>query len=122
MRSADGTHLLLHDPIVLLLLRRRFQSLPRQLTPQEVHEDVAQRLEVVPPRLLDSEMSVDGGVSGGSRQVLVLSVRDVEMRLGVSVLLGESKVDDVDLVASLADTHQAGEGARKEEVSRTKGK
>ena len=51
-------------------------------------------------------MSVDRGVAGGTSQVLVLSVRDVEVCLGVPVLLGETKVDHVDLVASLADAHE----------------
>ena len=51
-------------------------------------------------------MGVDGGVTSGTSQVLVLSVRDVEVGLGVPVLLGETKVDHVDLVAPLADTHE----------------
>ena len=51
-------------------------------------------------------MSVDAGVSSGTGQVLVLSVRNVKMRLGISILLGESEIDDVDLVSSLADPHQ----------------
>lgn len=51
-------------------------------------------------------MRVDTRVPRRSRQVLVLPVRDVEVGLGVAVLLGKSKVDHVDLVASLADTHQ----------------
>lgn len=57
-------------------------------------------------------MGVDGGVPRGSGEVLVLSVRDVKVSLGVSVLLGESEVDDVDLISSLADSHEAegGEG------------
>lgn len=54
----------------------------------------------------DSEMSVDGGIAGRSGQVLVLSVGDVEVRLGVTVLLGKTKVDNIDLVATLADTHE----------------
>lgn len=113
-------HLLFHDPVVLLLLGRRLESLPGKLTSEEVHEDVAERLEVVPSRLLDSEMGVDRRVSGGSGQVLVLSVGDVEVRLGIPVLLGESKVDDVDLVASLSDTHEevVGLDVSVDEVSR----
>ena len=51
-------------------------------------------------------MGVDGGVTSGTGQVLVLSVRDVEVGLGVPVLLGETEVDHVDLVAPLADTHE----------------
>jgi hypothetical protein len=51
-------------------------------------------------------VGVDGGVTSGTSQVLVLSVRDVEVGLGVPVLLGETKVDHVDLVAPLADAHE----------------
>jgi hypothetical protein len=51
-------------------------------------------------------VGVDGGVTSGTSQVLVLSVRDVEVGLGVPVLLGETEVDHVDLVAPLADTHE----------------
>lgn len=51
-------------------------------------------------------MGVDTGVPSRSRQVLVLAVRNVQVSLGVTVLLGESKVDDVDLVSTLADSHE----------------
>ena len=51
-------------------------------------------------------MGIDAGITGGARQVLVLSVRDMEVSLGVTVLLGETKVDDVDLVAALPDPHE----------------
>lgn len=51
-------------------------------------------------------MGVDGGVTSGTSQVLVLSVRDVEVCLRVPVLFGETKVDNVDLVAPLADAHE----------------
>lgn len=54
----------------------------------------------------DSKVSVDGGIPGRSGQVLVLSVGNVEVRLGVTVLLGETKVDNIDLVTTLADTHE----------------
>lgn len=51
-------------------------------------------------------MGVDGGVTGRACQVLVLSVRNVEVSLGVSVLLGQTEIDHVDLVATLANAHQ----------------
>ena len=51
-------------------------------------------------------MSVDAGIAGGSGQVLVLSVRNVEVSLGITVLLGQTKVDDVDLVSALANAHE----------------
>lgn len=107
MSMLRATYLFFHDSVVLLLLGRSFKTLPRKLASEEVHEDVTKRLKVVSPRLLDTKMGVDRGVSSSTRQVLVLTVGDVKVSLGVSVLLGKSEIDDVDLVASLADAHQA---------------
>jgi hypothetical protein len=57
-------------------------------------------------RRTDTQVGVDAGIAGGTSQVLVLSVRDVEVRLGIAVLLGQTEVDHVDLVAALADAHE----------------
>lgn len=54
----------------------------------------------------NAKMGVDGGITSGTRQVLVLSVWDVEVSLRVTVLLRQTKVDNIDLVATLANTHQ----------------
>jgi len=51
-------------------------------------------------------VSVDGGVSRGTREVLVLPVRNVQVGLRVAVFLGETKIDHVHLVTAFADTHQ----------------
>jgi hypothetical protein len=51
-------------------------------------------------------MSVDAGIAGGTSQVLVLSVRNVEVRLGIAVLLGQTEIDHIDLVAALANAHE----------------
>ena len=67
----------------------------------EVHEDVSETLHIVPPALLDAEVGVDAGVSGGAGEVLVFSVGDVLVGAGIPVLLGQPKVDDVDQVAFL---------------------
>ncbi len=76
MACLDGRgHLLLADLLVLLLLGGCLQTLPRQAAPQEVHEHVAQRLDVVAPALLDAQVRVDARVSRRPRQVLVLSAR-----------------------------------------------
>jgi hypothetical protein len=50
--------------------------------------------------LLDSQMSVYRGVSCSPGQILVLFVRDVFAIL-LNVPLGQSEVDDVQLVSSL---------------------
>jgi hypothetical protein len=51
-------------------------------------------------------MRVDTRVSRRTRQILVLPVRNVQVSLGVAVLLGETEINHVDLVAALADAHQ----------------
>lgn len=54
----------------------------------------------------NTKVSVDGGITSSARQVLVLSVRNVEVRLGVTVLLGQTEVNNIDLIAAFADAHQ----------------
>ena len=80
-------------------------TVPGIRTLQEVHEYVSQRLHVVPSRLLDAQVRVDRGVSGGPGEVLVLPVRNVLMRAIVTKLFCQSKIDGVDKVALLAEPH-----------------
>lgn len=101
-----GGHLLLHNAVVLLLLSSSLQTLPGERTTAEVEHDITERLHVITARLLNTQVSVDTGITGSSSQVLVLTVRDVEVSLGVAVFLCETKIDDVDLVSTLTDTHQ----------------
>lgn len=54
----------------------------------------------------NAQVSVDGGVAGSASEVLVLAVGDVLVGAGVTVLLGQPKVDDVDQVAFLPQTHE----------------
>ena len=54
----------------------------------------------------DTQVSVDGSIASGAGQVLVLTVRDVEVRLRVPILLGQTKVDNIHLIPSLANAHQ----------------
>ena len=51
-------------------------------------------------------MRVDRGVTSGTRQILVLAVRDVQVGLGVPVLLRETKINDVNLVTTLPNAHE----------------
>ena len=118
-----GRHLLLHDSVILLLLGSSLEALPWQSTTEEVHENVGERLEIVTTSLLcnavrngvftqveklrtNSQVGVDGGITGSSSQVLVLAVWNVEVGLGVTVLLGETEIDNVDLISTLANAHQ----------------
>ena len=65
-------------------------------------------------------MSVNGSVSSSPSEVLVLPVRNVQVRLRVTILLRETEVDDIDLVSSLANSHQevVGLDVSMDEVSR----
>jgi hypothetical protein len=101
-----GSHLLLHDSVVLLLLGGGLETLPWESTAKEVHENVGQRFQIVTSGLFNTQVRVDGGVTSSTSQVLVLTIRDVQVSLGVTVLLGETEIDNVDLVATLANTHQ----------------
>jgi len=51
-------------------------------------------------------MRVDTGVTSSTCQVLVLTVRNVEVSLWVTVFLCKTKVNNIDLVSTLADAHQ----------------
>lgn len=53
-----------------------------------------------------AQVRVDGGIAGSARQVLVLTVGDVLVRAGVSVLLGQTEVNDVNKIAFLPQTHK----------------
>lgn len=99
-------HLFLHDPVVLLLLGGGLETLPGEGTTEEIHEDVGEGFEIVATGLLNTQMSVDGRVAGGAGQILIFPVRNVKVGLGISVLLGETEIDHVDLVAALPNSHQ----------------
>ena len=57
--------LLLSNLLVLLLVGSSLEALPRQTTAEEVHEHVAESLEIVTTGLLPAEMGVDAHVSCG---------------------------------------------------------
>jgi len=93
-----------------LLVGSGLEALPWQSTAQKVHEDVTKGLEIVATRLLASQMRVDTHVSSGSGERLALSVGNVLLGLGIAVLLGHSKVYNVDDIGAL------GAGAADQEV------
>jgi hypothetical protein len=66
------------------------------------------RLRILLKRTIrtDTQMGVDGSITSRARQVLVFTVWDMEMGLWVAVLFGETKVNDIDLVATFANAHQ----------------
>ena len=74
----DGDLLLLFlDGGVLLGLRSTRETLPRQRATQEVEDDVTDSLEVITSRLLVTQMGVDRGIAGRSREVLAVTEGNV---------------------------------------------
>jgi hypothetical protein len=51
-------------------------------------------------------VGVDGSITSSTSQVLVLTVWDVEVSLRVTVLLGQTEINNVDLVATLSNAHE----------------
>ncbi len=51
-------------------------------------------------------MGVDACITSSASQVLVLTIWDMEVGLRVTVFLGQSKINHVDLVPALSNTHE----------------
>jgi hypothetical protein len=51
-------------------------------------------------------VSIDRRITGGTGQVLVLAVGNVQVGLGITIFLGQTEVDDVHLISTLANAHQ----------------
>jgi hypothetical protein len=51
-------------------------------------------------------MGIDRSVPSGTSQILVLPVGDVQVSLGVSILLGETEINHIDLIASFSNAHE----------------
>lgn len=62
------------DLLVALLQCVSLEALPRQRAAQEVHEHVAERLQIVAPGLLAAHVSIDGHVPGGAGQRFVFPI------------------------------------------------
>ena len=101
-----GGHFLFHDTVILLLLGSSLQTLPRKGASEEVHQDVGKRLEIIAAGLLHAKMSVNGCVAGSSGEVLVLSVRNVEVCFRIPEFLCKTEIYNVDLIATFSDAHQ----------------
>ena len=54
----------------------------------------------------DAQVGVDAGIASSSCKILVLTVWDVKMGLRVTVFLCKTKVDDIDLISTLANPHE----------------
>jgi hypothetical protein len=82
------------------------QSLPRKLPLQKVDQYVAKRLKVITPALLNTNMSVNWRVAGGSSKGLTLTVRDMALRSRISKPFGQPKVNDEYSVCLAPSPHQ----------------
>ena len=98
----EGSLLLLANLLILLLVSSSLETLPWQATPQKVHEDVTQRLQIISSGLFPAQMSVDAHVPGGTRERLALAVWNVLLGLRIAVLLSHTEVDYVDHVRGLS--------------------
>lgn len=92
--------LLFLNVVVLFILRAARQTLPRQLTFEEVQQYVANRFQVVTPRLLVAQVRGKGSVTGSPSQILAFAKGNM-LPLRVYVTLCETKVNDVDIVFSI---------------------
>lgn len=93
-----GRLLLLANLLILLLVSRSLQTLPRQTTPQKVHENMAESFEIIASRLFPPEMGIDTHVPRRSGEGFSLAIRNVLLRFGIPILLRHSKVDNVNRV------------------------
>lgn len=74
--GGDG-YLAFHDHFVLLLRIPRFEGVPREGSPQQVHQHVPDRLDVVSAGLLDSQVRVNRNVADRAEEFLAVPVGDV---------------------------------------------
>lgn len=96
-----GGLLLLANLLILLLVGGSLETLPGEATSEEVQEDVAQSFEVITSRLFTSQVGVDAHVTGCAGQRLPFAVGNMLLRLGISILLGHTEINNVDYISSL---------------------
>ena len=85
------------DIVILFVLAASWQALPRECSAQEVKQDVADGLEVVPSRLLEAQVRVEGGVPSSASKVFSLTEWNV-FSIAILVALCQAEVNNVDLI------------------------
>ena len=105
-RQQGGKSIELHlCDLVVLLLGRGLGTIPGKRAAKKVDENICEGFQVVTARLFGSLMAVERGIWGGTcEDAIMLSVWDVEMGPGISVLLGKTEIDDVDIIAMRTHT------------------
>ena len=94
------------DDLVLLATSLRLDPLPRKTAHKEVDQYKAQALEIVPSRLLNTDVCVEARIPGSSREGLTVLIRDMLATAAVSIALRQTEINDVDVVLSTAYAHQ----------------
>ena len=97
--------LFLLNILVLFILILTWEILPRERSSKEVDDHVTDCFQVISSRLFLTKMGGEGGVSGGSCQILTFYEWDV-LSLRILVALSQTEINDVDVVASGVCTDQ----------------
>lgn len=100
-----SSHLFFHYTVVFLLLGCSLETLPRKSTTEEVHEDVSKGFKIIAAGLFNTKVGIDRSIAGGTREILILSVRNMEVSPRITVFLGQTKVNHIDLIATLPNAH-----------------
>jgi hypothetical protein len=95
--------LLALDVIIFLVLRSAWKSLPWERASQEIKQNMANRLQIIPTALFVTDVGVDRGIARSSCEVLSFSERNM-LVVGVFVALCESEVNDIDIVLGALGT------------------
>lgn len=100
-----GVTLLLEDLFVLFLLGGSLKALPRKAPLDKVHQDVAEGLQIIPPGLLNTEMSVETGVASSAGEALVEPDGNVMEIPRVAIPLGQAKVNQINVFLVITKAH-----------------
>nr|GMC46728.1 hypothetical protein BpHYR1_011981 [Ipomoea batatas] len=69
-------------------------------------ENIAKRLQIIPPTLFYTYMSVATCISCSPSEVFVISVRNVPVGSGVTISFGKSKINDCHLICLPSKAHE----------------
>lgn len=94
--------LLFHNQLVLFGGALGLESLPGKTSLEEIDEDVSNGFQVISSGLFDAQVIVNRSITGGSRQGASFALGNVLEGPGVTVALGETKVDAVDEISVAA--------------------
>jgi len=99
-----GGQLLLFDSFIFVPLVVSLEPLPRKHASEEVHDNITNAFHVISAGLLNSQVSVDGGIAGGSSQILSFSVGNV-LSISLNISLGQSEVKNKNFVGSFIQSN-----------------